>query len=138
MGFIAAVFLIPLLVRMTRDWRQRRLDAPRLAALKLKRQIAASEAALGIPVATDGRCPVCQAPRVAGASFCTHCRSALTSFPTAHPLPLIVCLRCSERQPEGGRFCWACGARLLQSKSEEAAELDGAAVTATTHSWQGL
>jgi hypothetical protein len=111
-SLVALVFVAPRLVRKEREWRQRRLDAPRLAALNLRRQIAASEATLGIPVATDGRCPVCQAPRVAGASFCTHCRSALTSFPTAHPLPLIVCPRCAERQPEGGRFCWACGARL--------------------------
>jgi hypothetical protein len=130
-GLAMVARVSPRLVRAGRAWQQRRLDAPRLAALKLKRQIAASEAALGVPLPMDGTCPVCQAPRVAGASFCTQCRTALTASGAVRSRPAIMCPRCAERQPDGSRFCWACGARLAVSGPAAGAGYAGSGVEAS-------
>lgn len=113
-GLAATVRFSPRLVRTGQEWRQRRLDAPRMAALDRKRRIAAAEAALGIPVPTEGYCPACGFPLVAGARFCGHCRYAVAAGNSGRPgLPLMLCPQCAERQPNGNAtYCFACGAPL--------------------------
>jgi hypothetical protein len=109
-----AVYLVSRVVGMRRDWRQRQLAEQCAAALALKRKTAASEAALGIPVPTEGVCPHCGHPLVAGARFCGGCGAAVPAVGNGRQvLPLVLCPRCAERQPdEQVRYCFACGATI--------------------------
>jgi hypothetical protein len=103
----------PRLVSSAQEWRRRRLDAQRMAALDLKRRTAAAEAALGIPVPTEGSCPACGHALVAGARFCGHCRHPVAGGSGMPGLPLVLCPRCAERQPDDRAiYCFACGAPL--------------------------
>jgi hypothetical protein len=113
-GLAALAHFGPRLARTGQDFRRRRLDARRMAALDLKRRTAAAEAALGIPVPTEGYCPACGSPLVAAARYCGHCRYAVASGGSGRPgLPLVLCPRCAERQPDGhATYCFACGAIL--------------------------
>jgi hypothetical protein len=115
-GVVALALMVPRFVRLGRKWRQHRLDAPRVAALNLKRKTAESEAALGIAVPTSGRCPQCNHPLVAGARFCGHCRSAVAAVGSGRTsLPVVLCPQCAERQPdEHVVYCFSCGADLAE------------------------
>jgi hypothetical protein len=117
LAILAMVALIrygPRFVRAVQDWRQHRLDAQRQAALNMKRKTAAAEAALGIPVPTKGFCSQCGSPLVAGALYCGHCRYPVATGRNGKPgLPLVLCPKCAERQPDDQvAYCFACGATL--------------------------
>ncbi len=113
-GLATSVYFGPRVVRTGQNWRQHRLDAQRMATLNMKRRTATAEAALGIPVPTEGYCPACGSPLVAGARFCGHCRCPLAMGGNGRPgLPLILCPVCAERQPDArATYCFACGATL--------------------------
>jgi hypothetical protein len=89
-------------------------------AKAIKAKTAASEAALGIEVATDGRCPACHHPKVAGARYCTHCHYEFADATGAQALPLVLCRACGERQPTDATWCWSCGTSLAQQDKQSA------------------
>lgn len=98
---IAAVVLLWYTVRRIAHWRTRH----QRQALALRRNIARLEAEQGIPLLTEGACPDCGKPLIAGAHYCSYCKAPTPR--TAH-----ACALCGTRNAGDAIWCGACGAAL--------------------------
>lgn len=87
-----------------------------------RRRTAELEAALGMPLYTDGVCPTCEAPLLLGAEFCSQCGQRL-AMPQAHG---AICDTCQTRNLDGARFCGACGSPLRALPPPQRAQTPGA------------
>jgi hypothetical protein len=73
--------------------------------------IAEMEAMAGHGVVKEGTCPVCQAPLVLGAKFCSRCGKRVTPNDDSE---VIVCPACLSANPAAGRYCSECGKPLRE------------------------
>jgi hypothetical protein len=96
---VAAAMVLAILFLRRRD--ERRLQR----ALALRRRIATLEAEQGIPLMTDGICPQCGQQLIAGARFCSYCKT-----PTDRVA--LACEKCGTRNAPDAVWCGACGAEL--------------------------
>lgn len=100
-AFIAALVLLWYAARRIAHWRTRH----QRRALALRGSIARLEAEQGIPLITDGACPECGKPLIAGAHYCSYCKA---------PTPRVarVCALCGTRNAGDAIWCGACGLAL--------------------------
>lgn len=106
-AIIAALILAWVTIRQLLHRRERQ----HRKVIALQRQIAKLEAAQGIPLMTEGKCPQCGKPLIAGAHFCSYCKA-----PT--PRTALACAVCGARNAGDAIWCGACGAPLEEDDAE--------------------
>ena len=104
---LAALALLWYTIRRLANRRERR----RQQALAVQRRIIKLEAEQGIPLMTEGKCPNCGKPLIAGAHFCSYCKA-----PT--PRMAHVCTVCGTRNAYDATWCGACGTPLEEEDAE--------------------
>jgi hypothetical protein len=104
---LAVAAAIYLAIRQQQRQRARRVHR----SLELRRNIAKLEAEQGIPLMTEGPCPYCGHQLIAGARFCSYCKTPTQRI-------ALVCERCGTRNASDAVWCGACGAELPAAVEE--------------------